>query len=89
MPPRRPHTRELSSAAVILGGHAEKGEHLLVDRARVLFRSDIDANGTAVRVLMKGYGTIEYDEVHDKPFLMLPIQFEALEHVALGDGYST
>ena len=60
-----------------------------VDRARVLFRSDIDANGTAVRVVMKGYGTIEYDEVHDKPFLMLPIQFEALEHVALGDGYTT
>jgi hypothetical protein len=59
-----------------------------VERCRVLFRTDVDANGTACRVLMTGYRAIEVDEAHGKPFLVLPIQLEALELYASND-YAT
>jgi len=50
-----------------------------VERCRVLFRTDMDAHGTAVRVLMTGYDAVETDDAHGKPFLVLPILLEALE----------
>ena len=50
-----------------------------VDRFRVLFRTDVDANTTATRVLMTRYARPEVDEAHGKPFLVLPIYLDALE----------
>jgi hypothetical protein len=50
-----------------------------VDRCRVLFRTDVDANTTATRVLMTGYDQPEVDDAHGKPFLVLPIYLDALE----------
>ena len=55
------------------------------DRARVLFRTDLDANGTAVRVLWTGTGAVDVEEVHGKPFLTMPTQLEALEIYASTD----
>lgn len=50
-----------------------------VERCRVLFRTDLDANATAVRVLMTGYTAPEVDDAHGKPFLILTIRLEVLE----------
>ena len=50
-----------------------------VERCRVLFRTDMDANSAATRVLMTGYTAPEVDEAHGKPFLVLTIRLEALE----------
>ncbi len=55
------------------------------DRARVLFRTDLDANGTAVRVMRTGTGSVAESEVHGKQFLVMPIQLEALEIYASTD----
>jgi hypothetical protein len=53
-----------------------------VDRCRVLFRTDLDANATATRCLMTGYGEPEVDDAHGKPFLVLPIYLEVLDLTA-------
>lgn len=51
-----------------------------VERCRVLFRTDLDANATALRVLFMGYDQPEQDDGADgKPFLILTIHLEALE----------
>jgi hypothetical protein len=51
-----------------------------VDRCRVLFRTDVDANTTALRVLMTGYDQPEQDDSTDgKPFLILTVHLDALE----------
>jgi hypothetical protein len=57
------------------------------DRCRVLFRTDLDANTNAVRLVMTGARAVEVDEAHGKPFLVLPIQLEALE-MHLSDDYA-
>lgn len=69
-------------------GYAYKTIVPFVERCRVLFRTDLDANATATRVEMTGYGAIETDEAHGKPFLILPIRLEALE-LYLSDDYAT
>jgi hypothetical protein len=61
----------------------------MVQRARETFRSDIDAGGTACRVIMTGYQQVESDDQHGKDFLVLPIQLEALELEQGGNLYST
>lgn len=58
-----------------------------VGRCRSLFRTDVDANQTATRVLMTGYDQPEVDEAHGRPFLVLPVFLEALELEATS-GYS-
>ncbi len=55
------------------------------DRGRVLFRTDIDANGTAVRVLWKGTSAVEVDDAHGAPFLTMSLHLEALEIYASTD----
>jgi len=46
---------------------------------KAAFRSDIDNNATAVRVLYRGYREPSYDDTAGKPFLVMAIQLEALE----------
>ena len=58
-----------------------------VGRCRTLFRTDVDANATAARVLMTAYDAPEIDEAHGKPFLVLAIHLEALEFEAT-DAYA-
>lgn len=60
-----------------------------VDRARVLFRADLDMGATCQRCLMTGYEPLEPDTAHGKPFLVLPIRLEALELAVGGALYST
>ena len=51
-----------------------------VERCRVLFRTDLDANQTAVRVLMQGYDRLRTEEMNSgQVFLVLPIRLEATE----------
>lgn len=51
-----------------------------VERCRVMFRSDMDANGTATRLLFSGYEPLRTEEINSgQVFLVLPIRFEVLE----------
>ena len=50
-----------------------------VDRCRVLFRTDVNANSTTTRLLMTGYGAADVETAHDVPFLILPIYLQALD----------
>ena len=52
------------------------------------FRTDLDNNETAVRVLYRGYRKPFYDDTAGKPFLVMPIQLEALE-IRASDDYQT
>ncbi len=53
-----------------------------VELARVLFRTDVTLSGACTRCLFVGYGPIEADQAHGKPFYILPLRFEVLEHTA-------
>jgi len=50
-----------------------------VERCQVLFRTDLDIGGEAVRLLMTGYGAPEVETAHGKPFFVLPVGLEAFE----------
>jgi hypothetical protein len=54
----------------------------MVERCRVAFRSDVTLSGACTRCLMTGYGAVEVDTANGKPFYVLPIRFEVLEHTA-------
>ena len=67
----------------------------LIDRAKVHFRDDIDANGTAQRVTMTGYDRLRERSTaagvgqESRRWLLLPIQLEVFELTVGGALYST
>lgn len=50
-----------------------------VSRCKVLFRTDMNANDTAARVLYRGASPAEVDDAHGKPFLVLTVYLEVLD----------
>lgn len=56
------------------------GNLTFIELARVLFRTDIDAGGTATRVLFKGYNALRNETMNERQvFIVLPLRFEILE----------
>jgi hypothetical protein len=53
-----------------------------LEPARVLFRGGITLDGACTRCIFLGYSPLELDEAHGKPFFVLPLLFEVLEHTA-------
>lgn len=56
------------------------GAMTFIEQARVLFRSDMDANGTATRLLFEGYDQPRSEQINSgKTFVILPLRFNVLE----------
>lgn len=62
------------------GGYGVSTLVPFIERCRVLFRTDLDANETATRVLMRGYGEIFPQTMNNQQvYLVLPILLEFTE----------
>jgi len=53
-----------------------------LEPVRVAFRSDLTLAGACTRCVFLGYDPLEVDDAHGKPFFVLPLLFEVLEHTA-------
>lgn len=63
-------------------GYAFRTAFSFVEPVRVAFRDDLTLDGACTRCVFMGYDALEVDEAHGKPFFVLPLRFEVLEHTA-------